>query len=60
MEYVDGICVEKWVEKSLIKKLVGFLIFAGGCSSNDVKGVELANFWFSESFEVVASLEVGL
>jgi hypothetical protein len=59
MEYIDGIWIEIWVKKSLVKKLMGFLIFAGGCSSNDVKGVELANLWFSESFEVVASLEVG-
>jgi hypothetical protein len=44
MEYIDGICVEIWVKKSLIKKLMAFLIFVGGCSSNSVKGVECANF----------------
>jgi hypothetical protein len=38
MEYKDGVWMETWLKTSLIWKLMGFLIFVGGCSISNVKG----------------------
>ena len=59
MESYDSNWIEIWLKKRLIWKLVGFLNFVGGCCSSGEGCVELDKSWFRESFEEVASLEVG-